>query len=63
MDTQSAFGFKELFTHIIGDMAKAVSERQDETKQQQFARSRAAVHIIMAMLPRDGSRRCWPVTA
>src|SRR5450755_1789227 len=53
MDSQPAFGFQELFTHIVGDMAKAVSERNGETKQQQFARSSAAVYTIMGLLPRD----------
>ena len=27
MDTQPAFGFKELLSHVIGDMANAVAER------------------------------------
>src|ERR1700722_11312813 len=53
MDTQPAFGFKELLAHVVGDMAKAVSERQGETRQQHHARSQAAVHMIMGFLPRD----------
>jgi hypothetical protein len=53
MDTQSSFGFKELLSHLIGDMAKAIAERAGETVEQQFARSQAAVHTIMAFTPRD----------
>jgi hypothetical protein len=53
MTTQLAFGFKELFAHVVGDMAKAICERNGETRQQQFARSEAAVHMIMGFLPRD----------
>jgi hypothetical protein len=53
MDTQPAFGIKELFSHVIGDMAKAISERNGETKQQQFVRSQAAVHTILSFSPRD----------
>ena len=53
MDTQPAFGFKELFAHVIGDMAKAICERNGETQQQQFLRSQAAAHMIMGFLPRD----------
>jgi hypothetical protein len=47
------FGFNELFASVIGDIAKAVGERNGETAQQQFARSQAAVHMIMGFLPRD----------
>ena len=32
MDTQPAFGLKELLAHIIGDIAKAVSERDGECR-------------------------------
>ena len=53
MDTSAAFGFRELFNHVIGDMAKAVSERNGETKQQQSARAQAVVRMIMGFLPRD----------
>ena len=53
MASTSEFGFKELFAQIIGDIAKAVCERSGETPQQQFARSQAAVHMIMGFLPRD----------
>jgi hypothetical protein len=53
MNAQPDFGFKELFSHVVGDMAKAICERNGETKEQGFTRSRAAVHMIMGFLPRD----------
>jgi hypothetical protein len=53
MDEQPTFGLKELFTFVIGDMAKAMCERKGESREQQFARSEAAVHMIMGFLPRD----------
>jgi hypothetical protein len=52
-DTPTAFGFEQLFGHVIGAMANSVCERNGESKQQQFARSQAAVHTIMGFLPRD----------
>ncbi len=58
MDTRPAFGFpafgfKELFTFMIGDMGKAVCERKGETKQQQFTRSQVVVDMILGLRPRD----------
>jgi hypothetical protein len=53
MDTQPSFGLKELLTHIISGVAKAVSERPGETQAQQFARSLAATHAILAFRPID----------
>lgn len=53
MDTQSDFGFKALLTHIVGDMAQAVCERNGESQQQKFNRLQAAAHTIMGFLPRD----------
>jgi len=53
MDAQPASDFKELFTHVIGDMAKALSQRNGEPEQRQFARCRAAVRMIMGFMPRD----------
>jgi hypothetical protein len=53
MDTQPAFGFKELLTCVIADMAKAISERNGESKQQQFTRSQAAAAMILGFRPRD----------
>jgi hypothetical protein len=54
MDSQPAFGFKELMTHIVGDVAKAVYRRNGETQQDQVTRSQAAAHTIMGFQPRDG---------
>jgi hypothetical protein len=53
MATTPEFGFSELFTHIVGEIAKAVSERSGETQQQQFARCQAAVRMILGFQPRD----------
>ena len=53
MDTRPAFGFKELFNHLVGDIAKAIAQRGGESKQQQITRSEAAIHMIMGFLPRD----------
>lgn len=53
MDTQPDFGFKELLSHIIGGVAKAVSERNGETRAQHFVRSLAATRMILEFSPRD----------
>lgn len=53
MASTPEFGCNELFASVIGEIAKAVSERGGETAQQQLARSQAAVHMIMGFLPRD----------
>jgi hypothetical protein len=53
MDPQPAFSFQELFTYVIGDMAKALAERTGETPDQHFIRSKAAAHMILGFLPRD----------
>jgi hypothetical protein len=53
MDEQPTFGFKDLLTLVVGDMAKATCERKGESQAQQFARSQAAIHMIMGLLPRD----------
>jgi hypothetical protein len=53
MDPTQPFGFTELFTHAVGATAKALCERNGETREHQFARSQAAVAMIMGMLPRD----------
>ena len=53
METQPEFGFKELVTHLIGDMAKAVSERPGEATQQQTTRLRAATYTVLGLQPRD----------
>jgi hypothetical protein len=48
-----AFGFNELFGFVLSDIAKAVSERSDETPEQQSIRFQAAAHMVMGFLPRD----------
>jgi hypothetical protein len=53
MHTKPAFGPTELFSFIITDMAKAISERNGETRQQALTRFQAAVQMIQAFLPRD----------
>jgi hypothetical protein len=53
METQPEFGFKELFTHLIGDMAKAVAERPGESQQQQGTRIQAATYMVVGLQPRD----------
>jgi len=53
MESQGEFGFKELFTHIIRDMAMAVCERFGESKQQQFVRTKVAAQMILGLKPRD----------
>lgn len=53
MASTPAFGFNDLFTHVVGEIAAAVCERSGETAQQQFARSQAAVHMTVGFLPRD----------
>jgi hypothetical protein len=50
---QPEFGFKDLFTHLIADMVKAVCTRNGESQQQKLDRSQAAVAMIMGFLPRD----------
>ena len=53
MDPQPAFTFQDLISFVIGDMVKAIAERDGETQEQQFARSHAAAHMILGFLPRD----------
>ena len=45
--------FQDLFTHVIGDMAKAIAERQGESEQQRAARVNAAIRMILSFFPRD----------
>jgi hypothetical protein len=51
MDTKSPFGLKEVLTHIVGDIADAVSDRPGESQQRKLIRSQAAVHTIMEFRP------------
>jgi hypothetical protein len=53
MDTQPAFGLEDLLAHVVGGIAKAVSERDGESQHQQFVRCQAAVQTILTFLPRD----------
>jgi len=53
MDTQAAFGFKELFVFVIADIAKSLCDRNGETREQQFARSQAVTHMILGFRPQD----------
>src|SRR5437588_429233 len=53
MDPQALLSSKDLLTHVIADMAKAVGERPNETKQQQCVRVQAATRMISGLLPRD----------
>jgi hypothetical protein len=53
MDQQPTFTFHDLLAFVVGDVAKAIAERSGETEQQRFARSQAAVHMILGFLPRD----------
>jgi hypothetical protein len=53
METRPPFAFKELFTFLIGDMAKAVCGRSGEPQQQKATRAEAASHMILGFLPRD----------
>jgi len=53
MNTQPVYGLKQLLTHVIGDMAKALAERHGETTADKIARTNAAVHMIVGFLPRD----------
>jgi hypothetical protein len=52
------FGFHQLLTHVVGDMARAVCERSGETAQQHYARTQATIHMIMGFLPRDVVELC-----
>ena len=48
-----AFGFQDLFNHVIGDMAKAVCHRNGESEERRYQRLQAAVQMIMGFMPRD----------
>ena len=53
MDPQPAFTFQDFFSFVIRDMAEAVSGRPGELQAQRFARTQAAVHMILGLRPRD----------
>jgi hypothetical protein len=53
MDTQPTFGLKDVLAHIVGDIAKAISDRPGESQHQQFSRAQAAAQMILTFLPGD----------
>ena len=53
METQPAFGLRELLTHVVGDIARALCQREGETPRQRYDRTQAAAHTVMAFTPRD----------
>src|SRR3954466_1227421 len=53
MDPTAPLSFKALFSHIIADMARALCERPNESKEQRFVRVQAATQMILGLLPRD----------
>lgn len=53
MQAEQEFGVREVFSHVIGDMAKAISERSGEGKLEQFIRARVAAAMIVDLEPRD----------
>jgi hypothetical protein len=53
MDTQPAYGFKDLLAHIVGNVTEAVCERNGDPQQKKFTRVQAAAHMIMGFMPRD----------
>src|SRR6266567_1354651 len=53
MDPHAPLSFKQLFTHVIADMAKALCERPNESKEQRFVRVQAVTQMILGLLPRD----------
>jgi hypothetical protein len=53
METQQAYTLKDLLTEIVGGIAKAVSDRDGQPRQQHENRIRAASYMVMAFSPRD----------
>jgi hypothetical protein len=53
MDPQPAVGLRDLLTHVVGDIAKALCRREGETQQQRYDRTQAVAHTVMAFTPRD----------
>jgi hypothetical protein len=52
MDT-SPLSSRDLLTHVINDMARAVSVRPGETGEQHIIRSKVAIQTVIAFSPRD----------
>jgi hypothetical protein len=53
MENQEQSGFREMITHVISDVAKAVCERPGESRQQKIARTQAAARMVLNLRPRD----------
>ena len=53
MTAQPAYSLRKALSHIVGDMARALAERRDETTAVRVARTNAAVHMILGFMPRD----------
>ncbi len=53
MEMPRPFTLRDLLTHIVGDIAKAVSARPGETPQDRVRRIQAASHMVMSFQPRD----------
>jgi hypothetical protein len=53
MQPQQQFGFKELYTYVLGETARAICERPGENQQQRLMRTQAATHMILGLRPRD----------
>jgi hypothetical protein len=39
MESQAQFGFKDMLTQVVGDMARAMCRRNDESEQRQRDRT------------------------
>jgi hypothetical protein len=53
MQPQQQFGFKEMYTYVLGETARAICERPGENQQQRLMRTQAATHMILGLRPRD----------
>jgi hypothetical protein len=53
MQPQQQFGFKEMYTYVLGETARAICERPGENQQQRLLRTQAATHMILGLRPRD----------
>jgi hypothetical protein len=53
MDPQQNFGFKEMLTHLIADIARALGQRPGDNEQMRLARTQAVTRMILDLRPRD----------
>jgi hypothetical protein len=53
MQANSKFGFEQLITELLRDLADAVADRPGESQAQRFARHQTAIFSTMAFHPRD----------